>query len=174
MISKKKSRPYIIRLLIVGLFCVAFVFGFNEIVFLFQKDEYDRAPTTVQIVIPPGTSLQIDETGYSPISSDDLIFVVGDVLEVVNQDNIAHQLGPIWVPRGASSKLILEEANNYFYTCSFETDQYLGFEVRQPTTLGTRMTAISLAAPTMTALVFLYSLLIFPVQPKKISTEVEK
>ena len=173
MAKNSKTRPYIIRLLIVASLTLAFVLLFFEIVFILQKDESDRAPKTIEILIPMGTADRIAAGNSEPFIADDMVFVLGDVLEVKNNDKVPHQLGPVWVPPGATSKLLMEQANKFTYTCSFEPDQYLGLEVRQATTLATRLTGVSLAAPTMTALVYLYSLLIFPVQPKNASKEVE-
>ena len=93
--------------------------------------------------------------------------MLGDVLEVENRDNVSHQLGPIWVPPGSTGSLVMERANNFAYSCSFQPSRYLGLDVREPTTMGTRFIALSFAAPTMTALAFLYSLLVFPVDKKK-------
>ena len=173
MSASQKSRPYIIRLIIVALFCTLFVVAFNEITFLFQKGEHDRAPKTIQVIIPPGTSERINDGDFEPLIDEEQVFVLGDVLEVVNQDVVSHQLGPVWVPAGSSSKLTLEQADNFTFACSFELDQYLGLDVRQATTLGTRLLAISLAAPTMTALVYLYSLVLIPVRPPKPLAKVE-
>lgn len=166
MTASQKARPYIKRLVIVGLFCILFVVAFNEIVFLFQKGEHDRAPKTIQIFIPAGTSERIKGDDFEPLIDENQVFVMGDVLEVINQDTVSHQLGPIWVPAGSSSKLSLDQADNFSFACSFEPDQYLGLDVRQATTLATRLLAISLAAPTMTALIYLYSLVLVPVTPK--------
>lgn len=166
MLTSQKIRPYIQRLVIIALFCVAFVVAFNELVFLFQKDEHDRAPQTIQILIPAGTAERINDTNFEPLIAEDQVFVMGDVLEVVNQDSVSHQLGPVWVPAGSSSKLTLDTADKFSFACSFEPDQYLGLDVRQATTLGTRLIAISLAAPTLTALIYLYSLVLVPVKSK--------
>lgn len=167
MLTKQNTRPYIKRLVIVAAFCVAFVVAFNEFVFMFQKEDHDRAPKTIQIVIPAGTAERINDVAFEPLIAEDQVFVMGDVLEVINQDTVSHQLGPVWVPAGSSSKLALDTADKYSFACSFEPDQYLGLDVRQATTLGTRLIAISLAAPTLTALIYLYSLVLIPVTPKR-------
>jgi len=163
MSGKKDLRPYWIRLGIVFAISLLGVLAFNEVSYLLQKDEYDRAPETVKLVIPEGTAEQVAAGVDVTSIPSELVFVLGDILEVENQDTVSHQLGPLWVPAGSTASLVLEQANNYAYSCSFQTTQYLGLDVRQPTTMSTRLVGIGLAAPTMTVLVFLYSLLIFPV-----------
>lgn len=163
MTPKKNLRPYWIRLGVVFAISLLVVVAFNEVSYLIQKDEYDRAPETVTLVIPEGTAEQVAAGVDVASIPSELVFVLGDILEVENRDTVSHQLGPLWVPAGSSASLVLEQANNYAYSCSFQTTQYLGLDVRQPTTLSTRLVGIALAAPTMTVLVFLYSLLIFPV-----------
>jgi hypothetical protein len=171
MSTSQKTRPYINRLIIISLICIAFVIAFNELAFYFQKGDHDRAPQTIHITIPAGTAQRINQVDFEPLIPEEQVFVVGDILEVSNQDTVSHQLGPIWVPPGASGKLALEQADNFSFACSFTTDQYLGLDVLQATTLGTRLTAISLAAPTMTALIYLYSLLLLPIHPKNLHNQ---
>lgn len=161
--GKKNLRPYWIRLGIVFAISVLAVVAFNEVSFLLQKDENDRAPETITLVIPDGTAQQVESGVDVAAIPEELVFVLGDVLEVENQDSVSHQLGPIWVPPGSTGSLVMEQANKFAYSCSFQTSRYLGLDVREPTTIGTRILGIALAAPTMTVLVFLYSLLVFPV-----------
>ena len=166
-VGKRNLRPYLIRLGIVFAISILAVVAFNEFSFTLQKDEYDRAPETITLVIPEGTAQQV-ESGVDVASiPEELVFVIGDVLEVENQDTVSHQLGPIWVPAGSTGSLVMEQANKYAYSCSFQTSRYLGLDIRQPTTMGTCILGIALAAPTLTVLVFLYSLLVFPVDGEK-------
>jgi len=82
MDEKTNFRPYIIRLAIVFLICLIFVALFNEVTFILQKDENDRAPKTLELVIPAGTADQVN-TGQDVLSiPSDLVFVLGDTLEV--------------------------------------------------------------------------------------------
>jgi len=171
--TNNKFRPYLIRLGIVFGLSVLLVVAFNEIVYLFQKSEYDRAPKTIKLVIPEGTADQI-ESGIDVESiPEELVFVIGDTLEVENLDQVSHQLGPIWVPPNSTGSLVMERANNYAYSCSFQTSRYLGLDVREPTTLRTRLIGLGFAAPTLTALLFLYSLLVFPIDKKTKSDEMK-
>lgn len=157
-------KAYLIRLGIVFLVALVFSIGFSEISYMLQREKTDRAPETYQIVIPQGTSERV-EAGEEVVSiPEDKVFVIGDVLEVVNQDVVDHKLGPIWVPPEKTARLVLESAENYSYSCSFVPSKYLGFDVRQPTTLGTRLTALGITTPTTTAFLFIYSLLVFPIK----------
>jgi hypothetical protein len=92
-----------------------------------------------------------------------MVFMMGDTLVVKNEDTVDHQLGPVWVPPGSTASLALEKPNKYAYSCSFIPSKYLGLDVRQATTIGVRLTALAISAPTVTALIFIYSLLVFPI-----------
>ncbi len=167
MVAGRNSvRPYLIRLAIVFSISVLVVVAFNEVSFFFQKDDNDRAPETITLIIPEGTAEQVSAGVDVAAIPEELEFVLGDVLEVQNQDTVSHQLGPVWVPAGSTASLVMEQADRFAYSCSFQTSRYLGLDVREPTTIGTRILGIALAAPTMTVLVFLYSLLVFPVDKK--------
>jgi hypothetical protein len=166
MNGKGSYAPYVTRLLVITLVSLLGVVAVNEGAYLFQKEDTDRAPRSVQLVIPAGTSERVAAGEPSPSIPEKIVFVAGDVLEVVNQDSVPHQLGPVWVPPGATGRLDLGEANKYSYTCSFSTDRFLGLDVRTPTTLGTRIAGAMIATPPTIAFLFLYSLLVFPVKPE--------
>lgn len=165
--NNKKLRPYLLRLGIIFVISLLITIAFNEISYALQKDQHDRAPKTVQLVIPKGTAKDVEAGKNLDSLSEDLVFVVGDVLEVVNQDDVSHQLGPIWVPPGTTGSLVMADIGKLAYSCSFSTTQYLGLDIREPTTLGTRLVALSFAAPTMTALIFVYSLAALPIKDKE-------
>jgi hypothetical protein len=165
--AKRKTtiRPYLLRLGIVLLISLVGVFIFNEITYRLQKDQNDRTPQTITLEIPAGTAEQI-AAGQDTLSIPQQVYIIGDVIEVVNQDSVSHQLGPIWVPAGATGRLVLEMPEKLAYTCSFQADKYLEIDVIQGTTLSTRLTGLFLAAPATAIFVFIYSLLIFPVDRK--------
>lgn len=165
--NNKKLRPYLLRLGIIFVISLLITIAFNEISYALQKDQHDRAPKTVQLVIPKGAARDVEAGKNLDSLSEDLVFVVGDVLEVVNQDDVSHQLGPIWVPPGTTGSLVMANIGKLAYSCSFSTTQYLGLDIREPTTLGTRLVALSFAAPTMTALIFVYSLAALPIKDKE-------
>jgi len=170
---KAEYRPYLKRLLITLILSLVIVGAINEGFYLLQKEKTDRAPKTVQLVIPKGTAERVAAGEPVPSLPEAMVFVVGDVLEVKNEDVVQHQLGPIWVPAGSTGRLALETADKHSYSCSFSLSRYLGVDVRQATTLGTRLTALGIAAPTMTVFLFIYGLLAFPIQPREKSKSLE-
>ena len=158
-----KFKPYLVRLGIALGISLLFVVLFNEVTFILQKDQNDRAPETIEIVIPPGTSEKLEE-GVEIVSlPSNMVFVLGDTLFVKNEDSIDHQLGPIWVPPGTNASLVLNRAEKLAYSCSFQNSRYLDLDVREPTTINTRLIGIGVAAPTLAALLFVYSIAIWPV-----------
>jgi hypothetical protein len=153
------------RLLIISLISLALTWVANEAFFRLQRQSYDRAPREVELVIPPGTAGHVADGGTVPSIPEEMVFVVGDVLVVRNEDSESHQLGPLWVPAASTARLSLDQPMNYVYNCSFQPSSYMGLEVRTPTTLGTRLQGLLLAAPATIIFVFLYSLLLYPLQP---------
>jgi hypothetical protein len=167
MNSKTAIRLAAIRFVILLAASTALVWIGSEAAFLLQKDKGDRAPKVVELVIPPGTAEKVAVGEPVPSIPEEMSFVLGDVLVVKNEDQTEHQLGPLWVPAKSSASLTLDQVNNFAYQCSFQKTRYLGLTVRPPTTLGTRLQAVFLAAPATAAFLFVYSILVFPLQPKK-------
>lgn len=116
----------------------------SEISYLFlpNKQAAARAPMQIDLVIPPGTADKIEAGEFSSVLDDDRQFVEGDVLVVKNEDDVAHQLGPLFVPPKSSSRLSLDTANSYTYSCSFQSDKYVGLVVQPRVTFGTRMEGV--------------------------------
>jgi len=164
--NKLELGPYLTRLVIITIISIAVVAAVNEGAYLLQKEKTDRLPQTIQLVIPAGTAERVAAGEETPSIPEKMIFVTSDVLLVKNEDSSAHQLGPIWVPAGASGKLELAEPNKYSYSCSFTSARYFGLDVRQPTTLGTRLTALGIAVPPTVVFLFIYGSLVFPIKPK--------
>ncbi len=156
------NRPLLNRLAAISLLSLLFALAFNEITYLFQKEATDRPPQTRTIVIPLGAAARLQAGEQVLELPEEMVFVVGDVLEVKNEDLVSHQLGPIWVPPGSSGRLTLNQAQKFTMSCSFQPGGYLGLDVRPATTWGTRFIALLLTAPTLAALLFLYSLAAFP------------
>jgi hypothetical protein len=161
-----KYRAYWVRLLIVTLVAFVFTLLFNEITFLFQKEASDRPPETFELVIPPGTGDLVAAGQTPPGIPASLSFVVGDVLRVINQDSVEHTLGPVYAPPGVTASLNLDSVETYSYSCSFRAAKYLGIEVKAGADLRTRLVGLFFAAPTMAALLFVYSLVAFPIKEK--------
>ncbi len=166
MSAKSGLRPYLNRFLLVFAVSVVFTAGFNEVTYLLQKDQNDRAPKTIQLVIPAGTAKKVQAGEPVPSIPAEMVFVLGDVLEVKNEDNVSHQLGPIWVPPGSTGSLKMELASNLAYHCSFSISRYLNLDVRLPTTAGDRLVAVAIAAPTLSVLLFVYGILVYPIRSK--------
>lgn len=162
-------RPYLRRLLIVFLISLALVFLISELAFLLQVKlgDTDRAPDTIELVIPEGTAEQVEAGQPVPSIPSELVFVLGDVLLVKNEDVVTHQLGPVFVPPNSSASLPMEEAENLTLTCSFQPSKFLGLEIKEPTTLSTRLLALLFATPPTVLIAYLYSLVAYPVAGRK-------
>jgi len=93
------------------------------------RGESENAPRTIEIVIPPGTAAQIAKGGAGPVLPP-MVFTEGDVLVVRNEDNVSHQLGPLWIPPGSAASLNLDRPSAYSMACSFQSSQILGIDVR--------------------------------------------
>ena len=158
------------RAIILFLISLALVWAVSEGAYWLQKDKSDRAPSQIELVIPEGTAASIAAGQPVPSIPDEMVFVVGDTLVVRNNDLSDHQLGPLWVPAGTSASLVLDQANRYAYTCSFQTSKFLGLTVKSATTLSTRLSALMVAVPATTAFLFVYSILIWPLGPRQMAS----
>lgn len=138
--------------------------GMSEVAFALLRDSSDHAPQQVELVIPAGTAERVAAGQADPALPPDMVFVVGDTLVVKNEDSASHQLGPVWVPPGASARLALNQADKFSYTCSFQPSRYLGLDVRSRVTMTTRILGTVLAGPPMGILLGLYSLILWPVR----------
>jgi hypothetical protein len=148
------------QLLIISIIFV----GINEIAFKLQKHNIDRGPEEIKLVIPLGTAEKVKNGETVPGVPEELVFIVGDRLVVENQDIETHELGPILVPPGSRGSMLMEEEDNYYASCSFQPTKYLGLEIKEATTLETKLLAVFFSAPPTTLLVFLYSLVIKPIE----------
>ena len=174
MINKHILRLGAKRLLILFIISLAVVWAVSELAFAIQKEQYDRPPEQVELLIPAGTSQRVEAGEPAPAIPEEMVFVLGDTLLVTNQDVVDHQLGPVWVPSGAQASLVLEEPGKFAYSCSFQPGRYLGLDVRKPTTWGTRLTALGLATPALAFFLFVYSLILRPVHVNSEDNEVQK
>lgn len=158
----KSFRPYAKRFGIVLLIAIAFVAVFNEAMYFLQRDERDRPPKTVELVIPHGTAESIAQGEEEIDIPEGMTFVVGDLLVVRNEDVVDHQLGPLWIPAGRSASLRFDTSDKLAYQCSFVVGNYFGVDVLKPTTWTSRLLALAMAAPTLAMLLFVYSLVALP------------
>ena len=137
----------------------------GEIPFIFQR-ETARQPKTVTITIPLGTAERVALGEQPPTIPENMVFVVGDVLVVENNDSADHKLGPLWIPAHTSAQLALSQKENLAYECSFQPGKYFGFDVREPLTMSTRIYGILYAGIPLGILIVLYSFA-FPSKKKE-------
>jgi len=158
---------YIARFALILALSILAVWIVSEIGILIQQDENTaRAPETIVLTIPAGTAAKVAQGQAPPEIPNEMTFVLGDVLVVRNLDNVVHTLGPLLVPPGSSASLPLNQADNFAMNCSFSSSSYFGLNVKPPTTLSTRLLGIAFAAPPTAAMLFVYSLIVFPLKPK--------
>lgn len=132
-----------------------------EIPFLLLR-ENARPPKEITLVIPAGTADQVARGQQPPGIPENMAFVVGDTLTVKNEDVVDHQLGPLWIPASTSAQLSLDRVESLAYECSFQPGNYLGLDVHEAVTLGTRIYGILFVAIPLGVLFALYSLVIAP------------
>lgn len=154
------SRTTIQRILVSLLIGLAVGAALSEITFLFLR-ETARAPKTIVLTIPAGTAKQVERGEQPSTLPGNMIFVVGDLLVIRNEDSVDHTFGPLWIPAGASAQLQLSSEENLAYKCSFQTSRYVGLDVREPVTPWTRLYGIFFAGLPLGVLIAIYSF-IFP------------
>lgn len=153
------KNPIIKRILVSVLLGLVVATVTTEISYQVLKRE-NREPQEIELVIPAGTAQEIANGQTPPSIPEDMNFVVGDTLVVVNQDEVDHQLGPLWIPPGTSASLNLDTEENYILDCSFQPGKVFGIDVLQPVTFGTRLTGILFAGFPLGALFAVYSIVI--------------
>ena len=163
--SRSTIKKGLVRLAITFVAALALVWIGSEVAFYFLKSDTDRTPQEVELVIPTGTAAKVEAGEPVPIIPDEMTFVLGDTLVVRNEDLVDHQLGPLWIPPKSKASLVLDAAQRYAYSCSFKTTRYLGLNVKQATTWQTRMVGLGFAVPPTTIFFFLYSLVLWPLNP---------
>jgi len=156
----------LIRLLITFVIALGLVWVGSEVAFYFLRGDTDRVPTEIELVIPAGTAAKVEAGEPVPAIPDEMTFVLGDTLVVKNEDEVDHQLGPLWIPPKLKASLVLDAAQRYAYSCSFKTTRYLGLNVKQATTWQTRVVGLGFAVPPTTMFFFIYSLVLWPINPK--------
>jgi hypothetical protein len=127
--------------------------------------ETTRPPETIELIIPAGTADSVARGQQPPSLPENMDFVVGDVLLVKNQDVVDHQLGPLWIPAGTSAQLKIAQEGQLAYECSFQATKYLGLDVQEALTPGTRVTGIVFAGLPLGVLIALYSI-VMPARKK--------
>ena len=141
---------------------LAFIFGF-----ILTKNT-EREVEIYNIKIPEGTSERVGKGFPIPSIPESMIFFEGDKIIVRNDDTVSHQLGPIWVPAGSTGTLILEKPQTYSLACTFQPSKLMGLEVRPRLTNNIRFQGILAIGLPSGILVWLFSIVIFPLDSKKI------
>jgi len=153
------------RILIASVFGMLFGIVVSEISFLWLR-QYDRAPQRIELTIPAGTAEKIAQGQAAPGIPTDMGFVLGDTLVVINQDTVAHQLGPLWIPATSTASLQLQQVGNLAFQCSFEPTHYFGLDVRAALDTSTRIIGILEAGIPMGILAYLYGALVWPLKKR--------
>ena len=148
--------------LLIGLLLGAAI---SEIPFIFLQ-ETARPPQEIVLTIPLGTAEQVARGEQPPSIPADMIFVVGDLLVVKNEDAVDHKLGPLWIPANSSAQLPLGQVENLAFECTFQPGKYFGLDVREPLTTSTRIFGNIFAGLPMGVLIALYSF-IMPAKKKE-------
>jgi len=151
MFVKSKLADFFIRSVVGVILGLLFGILLSEFSYRFldNKETLAREPSRVDLIIPYGTARQVEDGIYNQSIPTNLVFVEGDMLVVRNEDVVAHQIGPLWVPSGTSSILVLDQADRLTYECSFQPTKYMGLDVRPRVTGDTRLQAVlAIALPT--------------------------
>jgi hypothetical protein len=154
------------RGIIILVISFVFIFAFSEIAYALTQSAPDREPQMIELLIPAGTAEKVAAGETEPSIPQEMNFVLGDTLVVKNEDSTDHQLGPLFIPAGASANLPLQEASNFEYDCSFQPTQFFGLNVRQQATFNFRFFAITYATPATAIFLYIYSLVAFPLKPR--------
>ncbi len=147
------------RIIISMLIGILLGVAISEFSFIFLQ-ETARPPQEVVLTIPAGTAEKVARGEQPPSIPLDMIFVVGDTLVMVNEDNADHKLGQLWIPANSSARLALNEEQNMAFECSFQAGNYFGLDVRQALTLGTRIYGGLYAGLPLGILIAVYSFVI--------------
>lgn len=145
------------RILLCFLIGLVLSVAITEIPFIFLR-ETARAPKQITLVIPKGTAEEVARGEQPPGIPANMKFVVGDTLMVQNLDTVDHQLGPLWIPPNSSAQLSLDQVESLAFECSFQPTKYLGLDVNEPLTLGTRIFGILYIALPLGIMFSLYSI----------------
>lgn len=146
----------------------AFLFGFlvSEASFQLLTRDTERESEDFYIKIPDGTADRVEKGFSVPSIPESMVFFEGDRIIVENNDSVSHQLGPVWVPSGTSGVLTLEKPQSYSLSCTFQPTQIMGLEVRPRLTNNIRFQGILAIGLPSGVLIWLFSIVILPVDRK--------
>ena len=135
----------------------------TEVTYRFQTRAQDRDGKVVTLVIPLGTAQRVEDGDASPAIPEDMVIVAGDKLRIVNEDNVNHTFGPLFIPSGTTAEMAFTKPDNLAFACTFTPDKYLGLEIKEPLTLYTRVMGILSAGIPLGTLLALY--IVFAIRP---------
>jgi hypothetical protein len=158
--KNRRKAIYAILSLLVGIFLGGIM---TEAAYRLQTHSNGQTPRQITLVIPSGTADLVKKGQPSPSIPSDMVFIVGDTLIVKNEDIANHQLGPFFIPKGASATVTFDQVANLAYACSFSPEKYLGLEVKTPLTVYTRAIGILDAGIPLGILIALY--VVFAIRP---------
>lgn len=92
-------------------------------------DPTSRPAQEIELVIPAGTADRVAAGEPAPSLPESLRLATGDTVLVRNLDTVSHQLGPIWVPAGATGRLTFPRTIVGQYACSFTPVGTFGIQV---------------------------------------------
>ena len=147
------------RILVSMLIGIAIGALISEVSFIYLQ-ETARPPQEVMLTIPVGTAEQVARGEQPPSIPEDMLFVVGDTLVIMNEDNVDHKLGQLWIPANSTARLALNTEQNMAFECSFQSGNYFGLDVRQSLTWGTRIYGVLYAGIPVGILIVLYSFVV--------------
>jgi hypothetical protein len=157
------SRSVVIkRILLSMLVGLALGAVVSEVSFALLNNGQTRPPKLVELNIPAGTAARVARGEADTTLPSSMTFVVGDTLLVNNHDSAAHQLGPLFIPAGASASMKLATEQGYTLLCSFEPSKYLALNVLPPLTLTTRLVGILEAGVNVGFLIAVYAVFAIP------------
>jgi len=140
---------------------------YSEIAHRFLRDPNERPPGTIELIVPAGTAASIAAGQDVASIPDEMVFVTGDTLLVINEDLVPHQLGPLYIPPGSRASLVLDQSDRYNVACSFRPTQNFGLDVRPAADLSDRIIVLTLVAPVTAVFIFLYGLAVIPLQDRQ-------
>ena len=135
----------------------------SEISYLLLR-EVNRPPGRIELIIPEGTADKVASGETPPTIPEEMDFVLGDTLVVINEDITDHELGPLWIPPGTTASLQLDQAEEYAFVCTFQPTKYFGVDVEEPLTIWTRLGGIFVTGLPLGALFSVYSLVAIPLK----------
>jgi hypothetical protein len=107
MTLRKDLVMRMVLFLLIGFLAAGLI---SELTFRLQKNTSLRDPQTVQLVIPLNSAAKV-AVGKS-VLPDGQTFVMGDTLQVRNEDTVTQTFGPLVIPPGSTASMKLIQIGN--------------------------------------------------------------